>query len=57
MDENWSVETYESPSGEKPVDKFVKSLDASTQEKFLRMLDYLAEFGPVDTFDCDQCQD
>ena len=44
MDEEWSVETYESPSGEKPVDKFIKSLDANSQQKFLRMLDYLAEF-------------
>jgi len=45
MEENWEVETYESQSGEKPVDKFIKSLDANTQQKFLRMLDYLAEFG------------
>ena len=45
MDTPWRVKVYQSPNGEKPVDKFIKSLDANTQQKFLRMLDYLSEFG------------
>lgn len=43
--QNWKIKVYESPSGEKPVEEFIKSLDAKAQLKVSRSLDLLEEFG------------
>jgi len=45
MDRKWSIKAYESPNGDKPVEKFIKSLDEKAQLKISRMLDHLEEFG------------
>lgn len=45
MDQKWKVKVYESPSGDKPVEEFIKSLDEKTQLKVSRTLDLLEEFG------------
>lgn len=45
MDEKWKIKVYESPSGDKPVEEFIKSLDERAQTKVSRTLDYLEEFG------------
>ena len=45
MDSNWKVQVYESQSGDKPVEEFIKSLDEKAQLKISRTLDLLEEFG------------
>lgn len=45
MDEKWKIKAYESLSGDKPVEEFIKSLDERAQTKVSRTLDYLEEFG------------
>ena len=45
MDSKWKVQVYESPSGDKPVEEFIKSLDEKAQLKISRTLDLLEEFG------------
>lgn len=45
MDNKWSVKVYESPSGDKPVEEFIKSLEEKTRLKVSRTLDLLEEFG------------
>ena len=41
----FDVEYYELPSGEKPVEKFLDSLDLKMRVKALGSIDILAEFG------------
>ena len=43
--QNWKIKVYESLSGEKPVEEFIKSLDERAQLKVSRTLDHLEEFG------------
>lgn len=45
MDGGWRIKLYETQSGEKPVEQFIKSLDEKTQLKISRNLDLLEEFG------------
>lgn len=45
MDNKWSIKVYESPSGDKPVEEFIKSLDERAKLKVSRTLDLLEEFG------------
>ncbi len=45
MEEKWKVRAYESLSGDKPVEEFIKSLDEKAQLKIGRVLDLLEEFG------------
>ncbi|OGH09049.1 MAG: hypothetical protein A2152_01570 [Candidatus Levybacteria bacterium RBG_16_35_6] len=42
---NWTIKVYESPTKEKPVEEFIKSLNEKTQVKIGRVLDLLEEFG------------
>jgi phage-related protein len=42
----WSVHYYELPSGRRPVEEFIDSLDAKSQARIARTLDLLEEFGP-----------
>jgi phage-related protein len=41
----FNVEFYELPNGEKPVEKFLNSLDLKMRAKALSCIDILAEFG------------
>jgi len=41
----FQVDYYELPNGEKPVDKFLDSLDIKMRVKALGSIDILAEFG------------
>jgi len=41
----FNVEYYELPSGDKPVEKFIDSLDVKMRVKALGCIDILAEFG------------
>ena len=41
----FNIEYYELPNGEKPVEKFLDSLDLKMRVKALGSLDILAEFG------------
>lgn len=43
--DRWKVKVYESLSGDKPVENFIKSLDEKAQLKVSRTLDLLEEFG------------
>ena len=43
--QNWKIKVYETLNGEKPVEKFIKSLDEKIQLRVTRTLDYLEEFG------------
>lgn len=43
--QNWKIKIYESSNGEKPVEKFIKSLNEKAQLKVSRTLDLLEEFG------------
>lgn len=45
MDERWKVKTYDSLSGNQPVEGFFKSLDKKARLKISRTLDLLEEFG------------
>lgn len=45
MDEKWKIKVYESPSGEKYVEIFIKSLDEKAQLKVSKTLDLMEEFG------------
>ncbi len=45
MDEKWSVKTYESPSGDKPVEEFLNSLDEKVRLKISRTFELLEQFG------------
>jgi phage-related protein len=42
----WKVIFFESGRKEKPVEKFIRSLNAVTIAKILRMLDLLEKYGP-----------
>ena len=45
MDDKWSVKVYESPSGEQPVEKFIKAQNERARLKIARMFDHVEEFG------------
>ena len=45
MDQKWKVRIYESVSGDKPVEVFIKSLGEKARTKVANTLDYLEEFG------------
>ncbi|MBF8250120.1 MAG: hypothetical protein HW400_721 [Candidatus Levybacteria bacterium] len=45
MGDKWSVKVYESCSGDKPVEVFIKSLEEKARLKVSRTLDLLEEFG------------
>ncbi len=45
MDDKWKVKAYESLSGDKPVEEFIKSLDEKVRLKVSRTLDLLEAFG------------
>ena len=42
----WEIQLYESPSGQKPVEHFIKSLQPSTLAKLAHQFKLLEEFGP-----------
>lgn len=39
MDQKWEIKVYESPSGEKYVEAFIKSLDEKAQLKVSKTLE------------------
>ncbi len=41
----WQVNYYESPVGSKPVEEFINTLEEKTQNKIIRTLELLEEFG------------
>lgn len=45
MDDKWKIKAYESLTGDKPVEEFIKSLDEKVQLKISRTLDLLEVFG------------
>lgn len=45
MEPKFRVIYYISPSGEKPIGKFLDSLDQRSQSKILRIFQYIKEFG------------
>jgi len=45
MDDKWKIKAYESLTGDKPVEEFIKSLDERAQLKISRTLDLLEVFG------------
>ena len=45
MDGKWKVKVYETLSGDKPIEQFIRSLDEKTQLKIAITLDFLEEFG------------
>lgn len=40
-----NIEYYESPTGDKPVEEFINSLEKKAQDKIVRTLELLVEFG------------
>lgn len=42
----WEIQLYESTNGQKPVEKFIRSLQPHTVAKLRNQLNLLAEFGP-----------
>jgi phage-related protein len=45
MASKWKIQLYETASGDKPVEDFIKSLNEQTQLKIVRAFDLLEEFG------------
>ena len=45
MEDKWKIKVYESLTGDKPVEEFIKSLDEKAQLKISRTLDLLEVFG------------
>jgi phage-related protein len=41
----WKIDYYESPAGNKPVESFINSLEEKAQNKIVRTLELLEEFG------------
>jgi|SRR3989338_4702461 len=41
----WNIDYYESPTGDKPVEEFINSLQEKAQSKVVRTLELLEEFG------------
>ena len=41
MDGKWKVKVYETLSGDKPIEQFIRSLDEKTQLKIAITLDFL----------------
>lgn len=44
---NWNVITFETPRGEKPVDKFIESQPSQAQAKITHLLDLLELHGNI----------
>ena len=45
MEERWKVTYWESSLGEKPVEKFIGSLEVRARDKTVKTLELLEEFG------------
>lgn len=45
MEDQWKVVVYESPSGDKPVEEFIKLLEEKARLKVSRTFDLLEAFG------------
>lgn len=45
MDQRWKVKIYESPSGDKPVETFLNSLNEKARLKVSRTFELLEQFG------------
>lgn len=45
MIKKWQIDYYESSAGNKPVEAFISSLDVKVQDKVVRTLELLEEFG------------
>lgn len=45
MQITWHIEYYESPAGNKPVEEFINDLQEKAQNKIVRTLELLEEFG------------
>lgn len=45
MDDKWKIKVYESLSGEKPVEEFIKSQGEKTQLKISKILDLMELYG------------
>ena len=43
---NWTIKLFETPRGEKPVEKFVRKQTAPTIAKTLRTINLLKKYGP-----------
>ena len=41
----WIIDYYESATGNKPVENFINSLEGKAQDKIVRTLELLEEFG------------
>lgn len=41
----WEIDYYESPAGNKPVEEFINLLEEKAQNKIVRALELLEEFG------------
>jgi phage-related protein len=41
----WIIDYYESPTGNKPVEEFINSLEEKAQDKIVRTLELFEEFG------------
>ena len=50
MNNKWKIKVYESLSGDKPVEEFIKSLDEKARLKVSRTLDLLESFGLEGTY-------
>ncbi len=42
----WQISLYESPSGKRPIEKFIQTLQPQTRAKLIRLFDLLSDFGP-----------
>ena len=45
MDRQWKIMLYESTTGDKPVEKFIKSLEEKGQAKIHNAIELLKEYG------------
>lgn len=45
MDEKWKIELYENARGEKPIEKFIDSLEAKARLKVTHAIELLETFG------------
>lgn len=45
MDARWKIKLYETARGEKPIEKFIDSLQAKARLKATRAIELLQEFG------------
>ncbi len=45
MGQDWQIEYYTNPQGDKPVEEFINKQDEAIQVKIVRLLEHLEEFG------------